>query len=81
MWICLDCRETFEKPRLYVETHGLSTPPYEEKMGCPYCGGNYAEAHECDVCGHYIDRPYIRLANGERICDNCHQVMEIGDED
>ena len=80
-YICLDCDRTFIKPKRYIETHGLSTPPYEEYYGCPYCVGDYAVAHECVECGHWINGPYIKLKSGERICENCYTTYEIGDED
>lgn len=80
-YICLDCEEIFEKPKLYIETHNLDTPPYEEFYLCPYCGGDYAETYECDECGHWITGEYIKTASGQRICENCYNTMEIGDED
>ena len=81
MWICLDCRETFEEPKRYVETHNLDTPPYEIFYVCPYCNGNYVEAHMCDMCGYYINGEYIKLVSGERICEDCYTKYELGDED
>ena len=80
-YICLDCDGLFTEPRKCVETHGLDTPPYEVFYICPYCGGDYAEAHECNVCGHYIHGEYIKLVSGERICENCYNKYTIGDED
>lgn len=79
--ICFDCGKVFAAPTRYTETHGLNTPPYETHYGCPYCGGDYAKAYECDVCGHYIDGEYIRLVSGERICENCYTKTELGEED
>ena len=81
MWICLDCNELFQDPAHYVNTHSLDTPPYEEYDGCPYCGGAYAEAHECDCCGEWITGDYIKTADGKRYCENCYITMELGDED
>lgn len=80
-FICIECLETFEHPREYIETHGLESPPYEVSYGCPYCGGNYTEVHKCDECGHDIDGPYIKLMSGERICENCYTTYELGEED
>lgn len=80
-YICLDCNKTFSSPKRYVETHGLDTPPYEVFYGCPYCDGNYTRAYECDECGRYITGEYIRTASGQRICENCYNTYEIGDED
>jgi DNA-directed RNA polymerase subunit RPC12/RpoP len=79
-FICFDCNRTFENPRRYVETHGLDTPPYETSYACPYCGGDYARAYECDECGHWIVGEYIKTARGRRICENCYITYEIGEE-
>lgn len=40
-YICFDCGEEFDTPKLYIETHGLDSPPYEKVRGCPVCGGAY----------------------------------------
>ena len=80
MWVCLECGEIFEEPRLYIDTHGLDTPPYEERWGCPVCGGAYTEAYECGSCGEWINDSYIKV-NNERYCSDCYQVYELGDED
>lgn len=81
MWICLDCNELFQDPVHYVNTHNLDTPPYEEYYGCPYCGGTYVEAHECDCCGEWIIGDYIKTEDGKRYCEKCYTTMELGDED
>ena len=80
-YICLDCNRTFKVPKHYVETHNFDTPPYEEYNGCPFCGGAYAEAYECDECGQYITGSYIKTKSGARICENCYEIYDIGDED
>ena len=80
-YICLDCNETFNVPKLYVETYGLDTPPYKEYYACPFCGGAYVKAYECDECNHWITGEYIKTASGQRICENCYNTMEIGDEE
>lgn len=79
MFICLDCGEIFEEPKIFTETHGLDSPPYEKLYGCPECGGNFTEAFECDVCGEYIDDEYIITDKGDRICNNCYTVYNIYD--
>lgn len=48
---CLDCRYEFDEPAVVTETHGLDSPPYEERSVCPNCGGNFTDLIECDVCG------------------------------
>lgn len=80
MFICLDCDCIFAETRHYVETHGLDSPPYEEYDGCPKCGGTYAETYECEECGNWITGEYIKLRNGDRVCEHCYTAYEIGDE-
>lgn len=81
MWICCDCSHIFNEPRIWVEKHGLPTPPYEIYSACPKCGGAFAEAYECECCGTWIDGPYIKLNSGERICAECYTTYELGEED
>lgn len=38
MFKCNDCGAEFEEPRIYYETHGFSSPPFEERAECPNCG-------------------------------------------
>ena len=78
--ICTDCGEIFDYPSHYVETHNLSTPPYEEWDGCPNCGGPFAKAYRCDCCEEWIKGSYVKLINDERICDNCYITYEPGEE-
>lgn len=80
MFICYECLNVFDEPKIWVEKHGLYTPPYEHYSGCPYCGGAFTEAHECDSCGEWITGPYIKLNSGERICEECHTTYELGEE-
>lgn len=79
-FVCLDCNETFSTPKRYVETHGLDSPPYEVSYGCPYCGGSYVKAYECDECGNLIVGRYIKTDSGQRICENCYITYDIGEE-
>lgn len=80
-FICLDCGRIFEEPKRWVETHGLDSPPYEKWSGCPACGGAYANAITCDICGEYITGTYAKVSDGQRICEECYIEREIGDED
>jgi hypothetical protein len=80
MFICLDCEHIFEDVKHYIETHGFSSPPYEEWSGCPRCGGTCVEAHQCDECGKWITGEYIKTTSGQRICENCYTVMDLGEE-
>ena len=79
-YICLNCNEMFDEPSYWEERHGLDHGPFERMYGCPFCGESYVEAYECSECGCWIDRRYIKLDNGERICENCYTTYEIGEE-
>jgi hypothetical protein len=80
MYVCLDCLKHFKEPRLYIEKHGLDTPPYEQRYGCPHCGGAYADAFVCDSCDEWILGDYIKTTDGNRYCESCWQHMELGEE-
>lgn len=80
MYVCLECMTTFHEPMLTIETHGLDTPPYEQKMTCPYCGGTYSHAYQCDCCEKYIVDNYIKTNDGRRYCENCFVPMDLGEE-
>ena len=80
VYVCFDCGTLFSDPKRWVEAHGLPEPPYEEWYGCPFCGGTYTEAFECDNCGNYITDSYIKLEDGSRYCHECYCEFELGDE-
>jgi hypothetical protein len=71
----------FAEPEHFIDTHGLDTPPYEERDGCPACGGAYARTYECGCCGRYITGDYVKVDDDERYCEECYRVHELGDED
>ena len=51
MYYCTDCKKKFFDPKIYFERHGLTTPPYEKIMLCPYCESEdiaYIEAFKID---------------------------------
>lgn len=79
-YVCVDCGEVFSEPKRHIETHGFSAGPYEVFYVCPCCGGDYVRARRCDACGDWIVGQYIMLENGERICDECYTIYEIGEE-
>jgi hypothetical protein len=81
MFVCYDCEAVFDEPKIWTETHGLDTPPYEHCAGCPSCGGAFTETYECSYCNKWITGQYVKLNNGDRICDGCYVQMELGDED
>lgn len=62
MYYCSDCSCEFETAALFTETHGFTSPPFEELGCCPFCGsGNVKEkaGSYCRCCG-------ARLGNSER---------------
>ena len=80
MFICVECQNVFDEPKIIEENHGLDAPPYEYFSVCPYCGGAFTEAYRCDYCGDFIADTYIKLNNGERICSECYIAYELGEE-
>lgn len=79
MFICLDCGCVFDEPKHWIETHGLDSPPYEEWDGCPSCGGAYAETYKCDGCNDWLCGTYVEVENGNKYCENCYEIREIGE--
>ena len=62
MYYCLDCGGRFETAAVFNETHGLTSPPFEEVRCCPLCGGLKIEEEKvcyCRCCG-------AKLARGEK---------------
>ena len=62
MYYCSDCGCEFETAAVLTETHGFTSPPFEERRGCPLCGsGNIKEkaVSYCRCCG-------ARLGNTEK---------------
>lgn len=54
MYICTDCGHKFSKAEKITETHGLSSPPYEEISVCPACKSEnfHKQNYEfCRFCG------------------------------
>lgn len=43
-FFCRDCNKYFDNVKIYEETHGLDSPPYERVSVCPYCeSDNFTE--------------------------------------
>ena len=79
--LCVGCGSLFETARRVVERHGLDSPPYEEYLACPCCGGtDLRSTNRCDVCGHWITGEYILTVDGNRICNDCYVEHDIEDD-
>lgn len=73
MFKCNDCGAKFDSPRLHLETHGLSAPPFEERAECPECGStDYKEPKGCRYCGDDITD-----SRADDICEDCLKEIEF----
>lgn len=81
MYECRECRYQFEKPKKFIETHGLDTPPYEEWYGCPVCAGDYEEIQYCDVCGEPMIRGYSCEDDDRTVCYECAVTLGLLEEE
>lgn len=71
MYICEDCGNTFEHPKLIQETHGLECGPYEKWNVCPHCNSSaFVETCKCKSCGFYITHFYYETDDGI-YCPEC----------
>lgn len=62
MHYCSDCGCEFETAAVLTETHGLASPPFEERRCCPLCGSGNIKTEEisyCRCCG-------AKLGTGEK---------------
>lgn len=80
-YVCLECNETFDEPAHWEERHGFDYGPFEHFTGCPYCGEPYTKAYRCGECGEIIIGQYAKTTSGHRFCENCYNIMELGEED
>lgn len=70
MYYCPDCGGFFEKALKSYETHGFTSPPFEERYYCPYCEGEdfYEKiTTHCRCCG-------AKLREG--LSDYCGEACE-----
>lgn len=85
MYCCLDCGHIFDDDEVAVWQEGRGEywgrPCSETVSGCPCCRGDYVETYRCDLCGDWIDGPYIKLESDERICQHCYTTHDLGDEE
>ena len=78
MYCCKKCKEIFDEPDVYNESHGFDYPPYEKIEICPYCGNDdFTETIRCDGCDEYITGIYIKLSSGKCFCEECFTKEEI----
>lgn len=85
MLICLECGHVFDEEDVDVVRSYLGEcwgqDCYESEACSPCCHDDFTEAYECDCCGEWITESYIKLDNGQRICQNCYCHYDIGEED
>ena len=78
-YICVDCRRQFDEPHVYEERHGLEHGPYEKLSCCPFCGGSYEEAIECDECGKIVPESEVCFSEEpwhRALCPECYRAEE-----
>lgn len=78
MFICLNCGALFENPKIHTETHGLDSPPFEKRKGCPICTEAFVETPTCDMCGEYITEDYCVIGN-KKYCNGCYTIKNLGE--
>lgn len=84
-FICLECGNVFDEDDIvsWSESRGefWGVACSETVSGSPCCEGDYIEAYRCSCCDEWIEGQYIKLDDGERICDKCYTIYEVGEED
>ena len=84
MYCCIECGHIFDKNEVAIwkEHRGeyCGTQCYEEISGCPHCYGGYVETYRCSECSEWINGEYIKLNDGRRICADCYEPYDLGDE-
>ena len=74
MYYCNDCKKEFIKPLKNYETHGLTSPPYEVFLLCPFCKSTNFKEKEikyCRCCGARLSNP-----KAEYCSDKCKISLE-----
>lgn len=54
MYYCQDCEKEFKNKKVIIETHDLSSEPYERIEVCPFCNGTNVKkkpTRYCMCCG------------------------------
>ena len=72
MYICNECEEVFEEPKIIEEHHpygmGFAT---EEWAVWPFCqDSDIQEAERCEECGQYV------AELGDGLCEACYCGLE-----
>ena len=83
MFICNDCGEVFEEPKIYYEHHPYGMGYAEEKwLACPHCGDtDIKDAVECSRCGDYIAEDDAHMdENGLYLCDMCNDELYLEED-
>ena len=79
--ICLNCGHLFDEEDVVTWQEGRGEfwgrPCYEKMCGCPICREDYVETYRCACCNEWISGEYIKLSDGDRICENCYDTYTI----
>ena len=74
---CLECGNVFDDDEIsyWSESRGefWGEPCSEEMSGCPYCGGDYEDAYECEECGEYFTLDEL---DENHLCEDCREDDE-----
>lgn len=77
-YICNCCSKHFDEPEEFFDRHPYGDTYAEESFyGCPYCGGSYEEAVECEECGKLV--PESESYDG--YCSECYSKLEEEESD
>ena len=78
MYYCHSCNCEFEAPEIIIETHGLSSPPYEKFSVCPFCRStdfSVIKVKYCHACGARL------YGDNENYCnDSCRLTAKRMEE-
>lgn len=72
MYICTDCRQTFDSPNCVLDSYSeyWGAIAHHYKSVCPHCGSDdFEEMDKCEICGEWIDP-------GAELCDNCRDLIK-----
>lgn len=74
MFKCYDCEETFFEPNNTTEKLGeyFGEPAYRTLATCPYCGGAFDYAKQCEKCGEWFFEDELT----EGYCEICVEELE-----